>query len=278
MVTEKIKLYFGDAGNENIVSEERQISYPKGGDRYNAALEELVRGPQNKSHRANISPDTKVYGTIKQGSDLIVDFSKEFNRFGGSVAEIVAVGSVVNTAAQFGDVKRVKILVEGSELIGPSGEPRGFMEPFTALKESPKTETVVLYFGNKDATGVVGEARELTVPAGAGREEFVKKVLEELIKGPQRQDLVRTIPGEVKILSVKIEDKTTQVDFSKEMHTRHWGGAAGEAATINSIANTLTEFDYISRVKMTVEGEPMAIEHAVLEKPVGRNESVILTE
>ena len=41
-------------------------------------------------------------------------------------------------------------------------------------------------------------------------------------------------------------------------------GAAGEAMTINSIVNTLTEFAYIERVKMTVEGEPMLIEHVFL--------------
>ena len=65
------------------------------------------------------------------------------------------------------------------------------------------------------------------------------------------------------------------MDFSEEMHTKHWGGATGEALTINSIVNTLTEFPYIQRVKMTVEGEPMNIEHAILEEPVERNEGMI---
>jgi germination protein M len=59
------------------------------------------------------------------------------------------------------------------------------------------------------------------------------------------------------------------------MYTKHWRGAAGESMTINSIVNTLTEYDYIAEVKMTVEGEPLAIEHIVADEPIGRNESMI---
>jgi len=77
------------------------------------------------------------------------------------------------------------------------------------------------------------------------------------------------------VLSVKIEGDTANVDFSEEMHTRHWRGALGEAMTINSVANTLTEFDYVEQVMMTVTGNPMNIEHVILDVPVGRNEEMI---
>jgi len=59
------------------------------------------------------------------------------------------------------------------------------------------------------------------------------------------------------------------------MLTSHWGGAAGEAMTINSIANTLTEFDFIEQVRITVGGQPLTIEHIILEEPLGRNEDMI---
>lgn len=65
------------------------------------------------------------------------------------------------------------------------------------------------------------------------------------------------------------------VDFSNEMHTKHWGGATGEAMTIASIVSTLTEFYDIDQVMMTVEGNPLAIEHMILEEPLSRNEEMI---
>lgn len=64
-------------------------------------------------NQANIAQATNIYGTIRQNNDLIVNLSKEFNQFGGSVAETIAVGSIVNTMTQFEEISRVKILVEG---------------------------------------------------------------------------------------------------------------------------------------------------------------------
>jgi germination protein M len=129
LLSENVQLFYGDEGNERIVSEERLIQYHEGDDKYLAVLEELIRGPITAGYQANIHPDTKVYGTIQQDSDLIINLSEEFLQFAGSMAEIVAVGSIVNTITQF-EIDRVKILVEGNELIAPSGEPYGFMNPF----------------------------------------------------------------------------------------------------------------------------------------------------
>ena len=129
-MTEVVKLFYGDASNETIVAEERHISYRQGEDKYALILQKLIAGPENKNHRANISPETKVYGTIRQNNALIVDLSREFNHFAGSMAEIIGVGTVVNTLTQFETIDKVKLLVEGEELLSPGGMPRGFMEAF----------------------------------------------------------------------------------------------------------------------------------------------------
>jgi germination protein M len=46
------------------------------------------------------------------------------------MAELFSIGSIVNTLTQFEGVNKVKILVEGEEFIGPSGEPLGFMTEY----------------------------------------------------------------------------------------------------------------------------------------------------
>lgn len=128
---QNVKLFYGDAGNEKIVFEERKITIDPCADKYRVVLEELLKGPQTQGYRTNIAAGTRTYGTIRQGERLIIDFSRQFNQFAGSIAEIIGVGSVVNTMTQFSEIKEVKILVEGEEYIGPSGEPRGFMKAFT---------------------------------------------------------------------------------------------------------------------------------------------------
>lgn len=277
-ITNTYTLYFADANNEEFVTEERELTYSKDDDVYVVVLEELFKGPKNESYRNNISTETKVYETTKQDNKLIVNLSKDFGQFSGSMAELFAVGSIVNTLTSFEEIDQVKILVEGEELIGPSGEPRGFMEPFVKnnISHPANIEEFTLYFSNSDATGVTPEKRAIAVNGDESLEELIKVVLEELIKGPSNKDLYKTIPPEVSIKSVTIENKIAYVDFSEEMHTKHWGGATGEALTIASIANTLTEFEDIELVKMTVVGQPLAIEHAILEEPVGRNEDMIV--
>jgi len=274
-ITERIQVFYGDENNEKIISEEREITYKEDEDKYKIALEELIKGPNDEKLTANINRHTKVYGTIKENKNLIVDLSREFNQFPGSIAEIIGVGSVVNTMTQFKNVEKVKILVEGEELIGPSGEPRGFMETFPLNPQQEINKEVTLYFGGQNGVYVVPEKRTISTPDNINQQDYIKKVIEELIKGPETEGLHPTIPPEVKVLSVRIENNIAYVDFSEEMHTKHWGGAVGEAMTISSIANTLTEFDYINKVKMTVEGEPLTIEHTILEVPVGRNEDMI---
>ncbi|MDF2594172.1 MAG: Lipoprotein LpqB, GerMN domain protein [Clostridia bacterium] len=127
---EKIKVFYGDSNNEKMIAEEREISYMKDEEKYKAVLEELIKGPESQNLISNITRDTEVIAVNKNNTDVIADFNETFNRFEGSVAEIIAVGSVVNTLTQFEEVERAKILIEGEELLGPNGLPRGYMTAF----------------------------------------------------------------------------------------------------------------------------------------------------
>jgi len=288
-----VKLYFADDDNERLVTEERKITLKAGEDKYTAVLQALIKGPENDDYRVNISPNTKIYGTIKQDNKLIVDVTEDFASFGGSMAEILGVGAFVNTLTQFDEIDEVKILVEGEELKGPSGLPRGWMKTFpmqpgTSTEENRSSASapakpgpsevkrnVTLYFANQEATKVVPETRTISVPSNVSVTGFIKTIVNELIKGPRNSELRRTIPAEAAVRSVTVKGTTAYIDFTSEMHSKHTGGAAGESMTIYSIVNTLTELNNIDQVQITVEGKPLSIEHVVMDKPLSRNENMI---
>ena len=218
--TQTVKLYFSNADNDRLVTEQRQINIKSGQDKYTVVLQTLLKGPQNDKYRVNISPNTRIYGTIKQNNKLIVDVNKDFSAFGGSMAETLGVGAFVNTLTQFKEINEVKILVEGEELKGPSGNPRGFMKtfpmqpqsaqkPIPSNKTQPETQSVqrnvTLYFGSQEATAVVPETRTISVPTNIGQENYIKMIVNELIKGPRRDDLRRTIPAEARVRSVTLK-------------------------------------------------------------------------
>lgn len=266
------KLYYGSPGNERLVYEVRSITYNNPSDKYTATLNSLFLGPKDKSLVANIAPGTKVLSTTLEGKDLTVDLSKEFMSFAGSVGEIVAVGSIVNTLVEFPEVDRVKILVNGKELVGPSGMTRDFMTRFeNNFEPATVTRDIVLYFGDQQAANIYPEPRQIRVKPNISEVDFIKTVLLELISGPKTGTLYRTIPQEANVLSVSREGDLVKVDFSSEIISKHWGGAAGEAMTVNSLTATLTELPGITRVLLTVEGKPMAIEHMVITRPLTRD-------
>jgi spore germination protein GerM len=126
---------------------------------------------------------------------------------------------------------------------------------FLMISLTSCTRKVSLYFAVSTDTDfyLTEEIREIPVS-----KELYKNVLEELIKGPENDQLSPTIPSNVKVNSVKISDSTATVDFSKEIITNFEEiphSSTTEVLAIFSIVNTLTEFEEIKNVKITIEGK-----------------------
>ncbi len=117
-------------------------------------------------------------------------------------------------------------------------------------------KVVTLYFATPDGEHLVGVKKELffkenndTIP------DQIKAVIQELIKGPQNESFVPTVPPETKILAVYTKGDLIYVDFSSSLIKKHPGGTSGEIITIYSIVNTILEnFPSYSKVKILVEG------------------------
>ena len=147
------------------------------------------------------------------------------------------------------------------------------------------TQSIFLYFAEYTETEsyLVKEAREIQANG-----TLYKKAVEELIKGPVSSDLYPTIPSDVKVNSVEISGSTAVVDFNREIITSfdeipH--SSATEVMAIYSIVNTLTEFEEINSVKITIEGKDrgqingLYIEdfwgHVGIYEEFARNEEII---
>lgn len=114
-------------------------------------------------------------------------------------------------------------------------------------------QTVTLYFSDVDEVVLAREKR--IVPKPASRELQAQEIVKALIEGP-KSDLIRTLPEETGLLSVKIKNGTAVVDFDSGLVDRHPGGSASEIATIYSLTNTLiANLPEIKSVKILVEGK-----------------------
>jgi germination protein M len=116
------------------------------------------------------------------------------------------------------------------------------------------TQSVTLYFAyyEENEFYLVKETRQIQTS-----NSLLERTVEELTKGPESTGLYPTIPSDVKVNSVDVSGETAVVDFSKEIITSmdeipH--SSTTEVLAIYSIVNTLTEFEEINKVKITVEG------------------------
>lgn len=123
----------------------------------------------------------------------------------------------------------------------------------TPPKEEEETgfaATLVLYFADAQAEKVVAEVRDVTVAS-----TLAETIVEELIKGPQSETLLGTIPAGTKLMGLTIEEGIAYVDVSAEMKTNHWGGSASEIMTIQSLVASLTELEDVTAVQLLLEGQ-----------------------
>lgn len=275
--TESMKLFYPMKDNSKLGTENHDITFLNEGERLKALMTELVKGPKGVGTLGvAVNSGTKLNGVTVNGTQAVIDFSKEFQSFGGVMDEAAKISAIVNTALQVQGLVEIKITVDGQELIAPSGMPYGFMKyrNFDTTVGVDDKE-VVLYFGNADADGVVAEKRMMAVPKDTKKDAFYTMLVNALITGPTDKNLYKTIPPEATILKLQVDGEIVTVDFSKEMYTKHWKGAAGESMTLASIVNTLTEYPEVKRVMLLIEGQPMNIDVEVVNEPLTRRVDMI---
>ncbi|MCK8817127.1 GerMN domain-containing protein [Natroniella sulfidigena] len=126
------------------------------------------------------------------------------------------------------------------------------------------TTEIELYFSDAQDQLLVVETRDVR------RNNLYQNTIEELIKGPQSEEVGVTIPPETEVIDLEIKDQLAIADFNQELVEEHWGGTTGEILTVYSIVTTLAQFDEIEQVQILVEGEKMKTlsGHLNLEQPL----------
>lgn len=272
----KLKLYFPTMNNDNIVLEERETEVEEDNELIKVAIEALIEGPESNKLRKPMPEGTKLLGVEKEDNVVVVDFSKEY-RNSNDIAELVEWVSVVNTLTELNGVKKVRILVEGEDLIGPSGQPYGELSRVeldnSLISKSGEKKTITLYFSGSQAEFVVPEIREVEVDQGKGIEETI---INELIKGPYTEELDSAIPKGTRLITVETKDGVCTLNLSKEFVENSYTGSAGETMTVYSIVNSLTELPSVKKVQFLIEGEKREVYlHMAFDTPIERDEEMI---
>ena len=125
----------------------------------------------------------------------------------------------------------------------------------TIMMLSSCTRSVTLYFAyvEDEEFYLSTETREIGASV-----DIYEEAIRQLIDGPRDKSLYPTLPSDTSVNSIKVSDKLAVVDFdiriiSNFQEIPH--SSTTETLAIYSIVNTLTGFDEIEKVRITVEGK-----------------------
>ena len=141
----------------------------------------------------------------------------------------------------------IRLTLPGGKVEGPGRE--AVPEPAQVV---PETREVDLFFSDSTGRRLSLERREVS---GDTREDLLRHIVEELIKGPEGEDRARTLPDATLVRALYMRDGIVWVDLGGALEEDHPGGAWTEVLTVYSIVNTLTEnFPEVKKVQILING------------------------
>ncbi len=185
---------------------------------------------------------------------LTIDFSGEYSDQ-DRIREILVRASAVNTLCQIDGVTAVIFTIDGEPLTGGDGKIVGSMTAdqfiYNAGNEIKNYEKVQLhlYFANAEGNKLVDTYRVVVYNSNIAMERLV---VEQVLKGPNSDEVFPTLNGDTKVLSVTTRDGVCYVNLDDSFLTDPHNVTAQVA--IYSLVNSLTELGSVRRVQISIDG------------------------
>jgi germination protein M len=111
----ELKLYFANDVGDQLVPVYRSVVYNSNISMERLAIEQIISGPNSDICYPTISKDTKINSVSVKDGVCYIDFDPAFLNEPYDVTAEVAIYSLVNTIAEFSDVNKVAISVNGQQ-------------------------------------------------------------------------------------------------------------------------------------------------------------------
>lgn len=168
--------------------------------------------------------------------------------------EVLCRAALVKTLTQISGVDFVSIYAGEQPLIDSVGNPVGvlsatdFIENISDVNAYEKSE-LILYFADETGEKLLTERREVVHNINISLE---KLVLQELINGPSAPGYFPTLPKDLKLLNVSVNEGVCYINFDSTFLTST--ADVKDYIPIYSITNSLSELATISKVQISVNG------------------------
>ena len=176
-----------------------------------------------------------------------------------SVKEILCRAALTKTLTQIPGIDYLTIYCAEQPIMDGAGNPVGlmaasdFVDSIRDFNSFEKTE-MTLYFANADGDMLLSEKREVMRSTNTSVE---KLIVEQLIEGPKVTGRYATMPKDIKVLSVSVNETVCSINLDATFLNNTL--EVKEYIPIYSIVNSLSELSTVSRVQIRINGSEDAV-------------------
>ena len=176
-----------------------------------------------------------------------------------SVREILCRAALTKTLTQIPGIDYLTIYCAEQPIMDGAGNPVGmlaasdFVDSIRDVNSFERTE-MTLYFANETGDMLLPETREVMRSTNTSVE---KLIVEQLIEGPKVTGRYTTIPKDVKLLSVSVNETVCSINLDAAFLNSTL--EVKEYIPIYSIVNSLSELSTVSRVQIRINGSEDAV-------------------
>lgn len=147
--------------------------------------------------------------------------------------------------------------------------------------EKPQTENknpnvkvqsaeIKVYYPDESGTKLIPVEKKIQF---ADESEKYSAAVNELMQKPKDKNLTTVFPSHAKVKSVTRKGDTAIVDFDESISKGFVGGSTGEEFLINSVVDTLTEFEEVKQVQFLINGKKVETlsGHMDLSEPIKKS-------
>ena len=215
-------------------------------------LAQLAKQPEDISLVPVISKNATKTEIEISDDILYLNFGHDYSEM-SKEEEILCRAALVKTLTQIEGISYLDIKVENKPLTDEDENAVGLLSASNFIEgsdESTKqTMTLMLYYTNKKGDKLIETDRQVLVDNTVSVERLV---LNELIDGPNSEDLYPTLPSNLNVLGVSVKDGVCYVNLDSAFVTDALDVA--EYIPIYSIVNSLVELSGITKVQISVNG------------------------
>lgn len=272
------KIYYLNTDKSGIAPVSYQFKENDTTGRVEEALEKLKEKSDDIEYMNTIPSGVKVKNFELNNGSLSLYLVGDYEAL-DIYTEILVRAAIVKTLVQIKGVDSVSFIVNDTPLVDSSGEAVGlmtadtFIEDFGQETDSLLSTELTLYYASANGMSTVPETRQVYYSRNVSIE---KLVIDQLLKGPDSDELLQAIPTGTKLNSISVsENGVCIVNFDATIESAITG--VTENVTVYSIVNSLTELDNIKQVQILVNGETPHISNVDtdLSVAISRNEEII---